>query len=281
MRKLRTVGLIAATLAVASAFALWWRDVGTPDIDEPRQSRLTGAPPAALPSRPLVETADVERAKTARPDVSASTDVQDTQGPGATLDSRGANGLPNRRSATTSSTADTNLASLELAPAEDDAAAPKAADVTGPASRFRERPVVTASLTSRKSEERVHFALDQYRLEPSALATLEGLVAELSSAEEILKLAVDGHCDDTGTDSYNQALSEMRAEVVVDYLRQRGLRVRHVVSRGFGERVPIAPGRDDATRAQNRRAEIRVDWVERTAVSEVSMELRQGAQRVP
>ena len=51
---------------------------------------------------------------------------------------------------------------------------------------------------------------------------------------------------------------------------QEGLEVREVLVRGHGERVPVAPGRDEESRARNRRAEIRIDWVRRTPEEEAA-----------
>ena len=76
------------------------------------------------------------------------------------------------------------------------------------------------------------------QLEPEAVVTLEDLVSDLVNAHQVLRLVVDGHCDDTGTDQYNQALSERRAEEVVGFLRGSGLQVRDVLVRGHGERIP-------------------------------------------
>ena len=73
-------------------------------------------------------------------------------------------------------------------------------------------------------------------------------------------IAVAGHTDAIGTDTYNQALSEKRARTVADALRTRGVKGT-LSAKGFGESRPVAPnelnGRDNpAGRQLNRRVEI-------------------------
>jgi OOP family OmpA-OmpF porin len=69
-------------------------------------------------------------------------------------------------------------------------------------------------------------------------------------------LAVHGHTDDVGTAEYNQQLSERRAEAVKQYLVSAGIDPGIVTIKGFGKSSPIATGRDEASRAKNRRVDI-------------------------
>ena len=73
-------------------------------------------------------------------------------------------------------------------------------------------------------------------------------------------MEVGGHTDAKGSDAYNQALSERRAQAVVDALRQRGV-ATDMDATGHGEAKPVAPneigGQDHpAGRQLNRRVEI-------------------------
>jgi outer membrane protein OmpA-like peptidoglycan-associated protein len=67
-----------------------------------------------------------------------------------------------------------------------------------------------------------------------------------------------GHTDSTGSDAYNQALSERRAQSVADYLSMRGVARARMGIRGYGETQPIAPNETEEGRSQNRRVEIKV-----------------------
>lgn len=69
-------------------------------------------------------------------------------------------------------------------------------------------------------------------------------------------LIVSGHTDATGSASYNQQLSQNRAESVAAYLRSRGVDYARMSVRGYGASRPIASNGNDAGRAQNRRVEL-------------------------
>jgi len=69
-------------------------------------------------------------------------------------------------------------------------------------------------------------------------------------------IVVAGHTDSTGSNSYNQALSERRAASVADYLRSRGVVDARIETVGFGEDHPIADNATAEGRALNRRVEL-------------------------
>jgi outer membrane protein OmpA-like peptidoglycan-associated protein len=69
---------------------------------------------------------------------------------------------------------------------------------------------------------------------------------------------VYGHTDSTGSDTYNQALSERRARAVADYLISRGVGYARIRSQGFGEPQPIASNDSEQGRSANRRVEIKI-----------------------
>lgn len=83
----------------------------------------------------------------------------------------------------------------------------------------------------------VLFATAKYDLQPTAreaLAKLSGIVL----AHPGLILQVEGHTDATGTDAFNQTLSEKRAYAVRDYLVQQGLDPASITSMGFRSSIP-------------------------------------------
>jgi outer membrane protein OmpA-like peptidoglycan-associated protein len=101
----------------------------------------------------------------------------------------------------------------------------------------------------------VLFDVGKYDLRPEArekLAKLSGIVL----AHPGLRLEVEGHTDNTGSDELNQTLSERRAETVRGYLVDQGLAGDSVMSKGFGKAMPVADNGTPAGRQRNRRVEI-------------------------
>jgi len=84
------------------------------------------------------------------------------------------------------------------------------------------------------------------------LAKIAGIVV----ANPDLRLIAEGHTDSVGKSSYNQQLSEERAESVRDYLVQQGIPTSSITSRGYGQTQPVASNHTAAGRQQNRRVEL-------------------------
>src|SRR6185369_4861014 len=85
-----------------------------------------------------------------------------------------------------------------------------------------------------------------------ALAKLSGIVLNYPT----LHLTVEGHTDSTGTEEFNQKLSEQRANNVRDYLVSQGLSADSLTAQGFGQADPVADNKTAAGRQKNRRVEI-------------------------
>ena len=74
-----------------------------------------------------------------------------------------------------------------------------------------------------------------------------------------LRVEVAGHTDQCGKDSYNQGLSERRAQIVADYLTAHGISADRITGvKGFGESQPIDTNSTKEGRARNRRTELNV-----------------------
>jgi outer membrane protein OmpA-like peptidoglycan-associated protein len=69
-------------------------------------------------------------------------------------------------------------------------------------------------------------------------------------------IEVAGHTDNTGSDAYNQQLSERRASAVAAYLGTRSVRTDRIITVGMGEARPIATNDTPDGRQQNRRVEL-------------------------
>jgi peptidoglycan-associated lipoprotein len=72
------------------------------------------------------------------------------------------------------------------------------------------------------------------------------------------KVAVEGHCDERGTEEYNLALGDRRAVAAKDFLVELGVDPAQLDTISYGEEQPFNPGHDEASWAQNRRAHFSV-----------------------
>jgi outer membrane protein OmpA-like peptidoglycan-associated protein len=101
----------------------------------------------------------------------------------------------------------------------------------------------------------VLFETGKADLRPAArekLAKISGIVL----AHPDLKLEVEGHTDSVGGDSFNQTLSERRAQGARDYLVSQGVSADSIVSRGFGSTKPVGSNDTAEGRQSNRRVEL-------------------------
>jgi outer membrane protein OmpA-like peptidoglycan-associated protein len=103
----------------------------------------------------------------------------------------------------------------------------------------------------------ITFQVDHSDIQPQFQSTLDQVAQTLASYNQTY-IDVLGHTDSTGSDAYNQALSDRRAQSVADYLAGRGVARARIGTRGYGESQPIASNETDAGRAENRRVEIKV-----------------------
>ncbi|MGZ8310669.1 MAG: OmpA family protein [Allosphingosinicella sp.] len=107
----------------------------------------------------------------------------------------------------------------------------------------------------------ITFAFDRYDIQPQFQPTLDQIGQTLSGYPQTM-IDIYGHTDSTGTDSYNQTLSENRARAVAGYLSSRGVQPVRTATRGFGETQPVADNSTENGRGANRRVEIRIVPVE-------------------
>ncbi|MBS0482951.1 MAG: OmpA family protein [Proteobacteria bacterium] len=103
----------------------------------------------------------------------------------------------------------------------------------------------------------VTFDVGSSNLKPEFRATLDKVAQSLIDYPSSL-VDVYGHTDSTGSDSFNQTLSESRARTVMNYLISKGVPAARLRSQGFGETMPIASNDTADGRAKNRRVEIKI-----------------------
>jgi OOP family OmpA-OmpF porin len=101
----------------------------------------------------------------------------------------------------------------------------------------------------------VLFDFNKSTLQPASDAALQP-VANIMAADKTLKLEVQGHTDNVGTNAYNQTLSEARARAVLTWLTQHGVAADRLTAKGYGKTKPVADNGSDEGRAKNRRVEI-------------------------
>ncbi len=105
--------------------------------------------------------------------------------------------------------------------------------------------------------ERIHFDFDQYTLTPQARETL-GANATFIQANPGMQVRIEGHCDERGSDEYNLALGERRAQAALNYLVSLGVAKDRLSTISYGEEMPLDPNRTEEAWAKNRRAEFKV-----------------------
>jgi outer membrane protein OmpA-like peptidoglycan-associated protein len=124
-----------------------------------------------------------------------------------------------------------------------------------------------ASLAAVKEEERglvvtlsggVLFRSAESTLLSSAQVKLDQVANALLDVRA-RNIIVEGHTDSQGSESYNQDLSQRRADTVRDYLVQKGYPSERIQARGMGEGRPIADNASPEGRANNRRVEIVIE----------------------
>src|SRR3546814_13891726 len=101
----------------------------------------------------------------------------------------------------------------------------------------------------------VTFAFDKAEVQPQFYPVLDNVAGTLQQYNQTI-IEVAGHTDSVGTDSYNQQLSQQRAEAVANYLNSRGVMRDRMITVGSGDPRPTASNDTDTDRAENRRAQI-------------------------
>ena len=107
----------------------------------------------------------------------------------------------------------------------------------------------------------ITFATDSASIQPQFRPTLNEVASVLADYDQTY-VDIYGHTDSTGTDQYNQQLSERRADAVAAYLAGQGVQRARMATLGYGESQPVATNDTEAGRAENRRVEIKVVPIE-------------------
>jgi outer membrane protein OmpA-like peptidoglycan-associated protein/sporulation protein YlmC with PRC-barrel domain len=103
----------------------------------------------------------------------------------------------------------------------------------------------------------VNFDVDKSEIKPEFVPVLEEAVRILKDNPEV-RVRIEEHTDSIGTEAYNQALSEQRAQAVKDFLVSRGIEPSRLETVGYGESQPISDNRTGGGRAMNRRTVLKL-----------------------
>ncbi len=103
----------------------------------------------------------------------------------------------------------------------------------------------------------IHFDYDKYFVREDAKSVLDGNAAWLKKFRTV-KILVEGHCDERGTEDYNLALGEKRAKSAFDYLASSGISADRMKILSYGKSQALAGGHDEASWQANRRAQFTI-----------------------
>jgi peptidoglycan-associated lipoprotein len=99
----------------------------------------------------------------------------------------------------------------------------------------------------------IHFDFDKYDIRPGDTEILKANAAVLMKNPRV-KLQIEGHCDERGTNEYNLALGERRANSTKKYLISLGISQDRLSTISYGEEKPLDPGHNEEAWAKNRRS---------------------------
>ena len=103
----------------------------------------------------------------------------------------------------------------------------------------------------------IHFDLDKSNIRADDMGALDQKVAILQ-ANPNLRIRIAGHCDERGSDEYNLALGNRRAQAAKQYLVSHGIDASRIETQSWGEERPLVDGHDESAWSQNRRDEFEI-----------------------
>jgi peptidoglycan-associated lipoprotein len=98
----------------------------------------------------------------------------------------------------------------------------------------------------------IYFDFDKYDLRTDARTILDRKASFLNQNSSV-RVQIEGHCDERGTNEYNLALGERRANAAKQYLTTAGISAGRLSTISYGEERPLDPGHNEAAWARNRR----------------------------
>jgi peptidoglycan-associated lipoprotein len=143
--------------------------------------------------------------------------------------------------------------------AEEDLTRDSAVDFSGD-ERISEKPISEMTLEEINAAEflkNIYFEFDKYNLTDEAVLQLETNGRWLMENTSV-KVIIEGHCDERGTEEYNLALGERRANSARDFLIRMGVSSDRLMTASYGESRPMDPRHTENAWSLNRRAHFRI-----------------------
>ena len=104
----------------------------------------------------------------------------------------------------------------------------------------------------------VYFEYDRFDLKAESKTVLTQK-AQVMKRFPLLRVTIEGHCDERGTEEYNLALGERRARAAYEFLLNLGVAANQMEMVSFGKLHPAVSGSGESAWAKNRRDEFKVD----------------------
>ncbi len=122
------------------------------------------------------------------------------------------------------------------------------------AQEARERQAALSEEARRAAfeDEDIHFDFDKYVLTPQAMMILDDKAAYLREHSGV-RVLVEGHCDDRGSNEYNLALGDRRANSAKNYLVRSGVAASRITTISYGEEQPLCMQQNESCWSRNRR----------------------------
>jgi peptidoglycan-associated lipoprotein len=111
----------------------------------------------------------------------------------------------------------------------------------------------TKSARDRFMNEDIYFEYDRADILPAAQDVLK-MKADFLKANTTVAVTIEGHCDERGTNEYNLALGDRRAEAAKSFLMNLGIAATRMETVSYGEERPLDSGNSESAWAKNRRA---------------------------
>ena len=130
---------------------------------------------------------------------------------------------------------------------------------SGSSSRFgdSEQEARTGDFKSTNKLQDILFNFDRYDLDDESRSILRSN-AEYLKASPMAKIEIQGHCDERGTNNYNIALGERRAQSTKMYMVSQGISSKRIHTISYGEEKPFCFDSNNSCWAKNRRAHFRI-----------------------
>jgi len=127
------------------------------------------------------------------------------------------------------------------------------------ADRQREEAAMMAEEARMRAfvEENIHFDFDKYVLTPKAMMILDEKASYLREHPAV-RVLIEGHCDERGTNEYNLALGDRRANSAKNYLVKSGVAESRITTISYGEEQPLCTEHAESCWWKNRRDQFQV-----------------------